>query len=106
MLRAIGLALALLISGCGGMKPIQVATPNSNPLIISGQLIHDRLVSAQTEIRAARDKKKKKAAQKSLAATETVWERYNANPTVENWNLVQTVGSTLDVALRQLRTTK
>ena len=27
----------------------------------------------------------------------------NKNPTVDNWNKVQTVGSTLDVALRRLQ---
>lgn len=85
------------------MRPIAVVAPNPNPQIISGQLIHDRLIAAQVQIQAAHDKKKKKAAQKVLVETAKVWETYNKNPTIDNWNRVQTVGNGLDVALRGLK---
>lgn len=94
--------IILFLASCGGMRPITVAPPSS-PTLMAGQTIHNRLVAAQSEIRAAHDKKLKKNAQVALVATEAVWETYNANPTVDNWNQVQTIGSTLDAALRKLR---
>jgi hypothetical protein len=70
---------------------------------MAGQIVHDRLVHDQEEIRKAPRGKDRTAAYGALKNTETAWEMYDVRPTAENWNNLQTVGSTLDVALRKLR---
>jgi hypothetical protein len=96
------LPFVLALSSCSGMKTVTVARPSWDGLM-AGHTIYNRLVSAQAEIRKAPNGSDKKAAQRAFVLTEAVWEAYSTNPTVENWNEVQTVGSNLDTALRKLR---
>lgn len=77
------LILTFLVSGCSGVKPITIASANAK--VMAGQLIHDRLVSAQSKLGAALDKGNMKAAPEDVAETEAVWESHK-NPTVDNWN--------------------
>jgi hypothetical protein len=92
----------LFLAGCGGMKPVTVAHPSWDGLM-AGQIVYNRLVHDQAEIRKAHKGKDRAAAYEALKATEQAWESYSSEPTVDHWNNLQTVGSNLDTALRKLR---
>lgn len=101
-MKKCSLAFILFLAGCGAMKPVTVARPSWDGLM-AGQTVYVRLVSDQAAIRNAHRGKNRTAAYRSLKATESAWELYSSQPTVEHWNNLQTVGSNLDTALRKLR---
>jgi hypothetical protein len=101
MLRPIIIA-ALFLLACGGMKPIAVTPPSWDGLM-AGQTVYARLQHDQAEIRAAHKSRNRAVAYQALKATESAWESYSSQPTVDHWNNLQTVGSNLDAALRKMR---
>ena len=94
----LSLLLLVLLVGCGS----KVQQP-SWPGLMAGQTIYKRLVSAQQEIGKAHWGAKKRAAQRDYVETEKAWEAYKQHPSTDTWNQVQSVGSRLDVSLRDLR---
>lgn len=71
---------------------------------MAGNTVFARLTAAQSEINKASFRNKKRAtARNAFEATVKAWQDYSLNPSTDTWNRLQTVGSTLDVALRDMR---
>lgn len=99
MLRAV-VIVALFLTACSQRRMVERP---SWPGLMAGQTVYSRLVSDQQEISEAHPGKNKVVASRAFDATELAWEAYNHNPTTDRWNSLQTIGSQLDEALRNLR---